>query len=193
MKTYLYMVRHAESPYVFGEERSRGLSESGFQAARRVAEVLDSEEIHSVVSSPYVRAKQTVQFLAERKSLPIVAYEELRERPMKGLHFEASWDELQTAIERSFRDPDYALEGGESTKQAQQRAIPIILDLIERYEGKSVAIGTHGNIMTIVMNYFDPVYGFEFWSRTSMPDIYRMTFENGRYVKTDRIWGKEVI
>ncbi|MBP1994143.1 helix-turn-helix domain-containing protein [Paenibacillus eucommiae] len=34
----IYMVRHAESPFVFGQERARGLSAKGLLDARRVAE-----------------------------------------------------------------------------------------------------------------------------------------------------------
>ena len=71
MKTKIYMIRHAESPFVFGEERSRGLSDEGFQAAKKVADLLDSEEIDCIVSSSYSRARQTVEYLAERKGLSI--------------------------------------------------------------------------------------------------------------------------
>ncbi|WP_159880974.1 histidine phosphatase family protein [Paenibacillus puerhi] len=188
MKTTIFMIRHAESPFVFGEERSRGLSESGFQAAMKVADMLDSVDIHGIVSSTYERAKQTVQFLAERKNLPIIEYEELRERPIKGLDYKSSWEELLKAIEKSFVDMDYALDGGESTRQAQQRAIPIVQELLEEYKGKNIAIGTHGNIMTIIMNFFDNKYGYDFWNSTSKPDIYRMTFVEGQLQKIDRLW-----
>jgi 2,3-bisphosphoglycerate-dependent phosphoglycerate mutase len=61
---------------------------------------------------------------------------------------------------------------GETTRQAQERAIPIILKLLSDYEGKKIVIGTHGNIMTIILKYFDTNYGFEFWKQTSKPDIY---------------------
>jgi 2,3-bisphosphoglycerate-dependent phosphoglycerate mutase len=188
MTTKLYMIRHAESPFVFGEERARGLSEDGFLAAKKIAVLLESEEIHCIVSSSYARAKQTVEYLAECKGLPIIEYDELIERPIKGLNYKAPWEELLIAIEKSFSDHDFSLEGGESTKQAQQRAIPVIQRLLKEYEGKGVAIGTHGNIMTIIMNYFDHTYGFEFWNGTSKPDIYRMTFEDDELIKVDRMW-----
>jgi 2,3-bisphosphoglycerate-dependent phosphoglycerate mutase len=62
METTIYMVRHAESPFVFGEERSRGLSDEGLEDAKRVADVLDDVNIDCVVSSTYTRAIQTVQY-----------------------------------------------------------------------------------------------------------------------------------
>lgn len=188
MKTEIFMVRHAESPFIHGEERTRGLSEAGLQAAVKVADLLDHEDIHAVVSSTYVRAKQTVQVLAARKGLPILEYEELRERPIKGLNDKATWEELLTAIEISFEDHDYALHEGETTRQAQQRAIPIIQELLEKYAGQNIVIGTHGNIMTIIMNYYDPSYGYEFWSSTTKPDIYRMTYWDGQLVNITRMW-----
>ncbi len=98
------------------------------------------------------------------------------------------WKELLIAIDKSFIDIDYSLEGGESTRKAQQRAIPIIDKLLCEYKGKNIVIGTHGNIMTIIMNYYNKEYGFEFWNSTSMPDIYKMTFEFDRLKDIERLW-----
>jgi len=191
MKTTIYMVRHAESPYAFGQEKTRGLSEEGFEAARKIANLLTDVSIDHIVSSSYTRAIQTVQCLADGKGLPIVSYEELRERPIKGLGYEAPWEELMKAIEQSFIDHDYALEGGETTKEAQLRAIPVIEHLLREYKGKNVVVGTHGGIMTIIMNYYDRSYGYEFWNQTSKPDIYKMTFDQNRLECVDRLWEVE--
>lgn len=141
-----------------------------------------------MASSPYTRAKQTIQYIAEQKSLDIVEYEELLERPIKGLDYRAPWEELYEAIRCSFIDKDFALEGGESTRIAQQRSIPIIERLLEEQRGKNIVIGTHGNIMTIIMNYFDDAYGFDFWSAASKPDIYRLTFDRNQLEQVERIW-----
>jgi len=109
MKTTIYMVRHAESPFVFGQEKTRGLSEEGFKASRKVAELLADVDIDHIVSSSYTRAIQTVQCLADCKGLAIVEYDELRERSINGQDNRAPWEELVNAIERSFVDPDFAL------------------------------------------------------------------------------------
>lgn len=182
------MVRHAESPFVFGQEKARGLSEEGLADSRRIAGIFEDIEVNCVVSSSYRRAIQTVQYLADKKGLPIFEFEELRERPIKGLDNKAPWEELLRAIEKSFIDIDFFLEGGESTRKAQQRAIPIIEKLLCEYKGKSVVIGTHGNIMTIIMNYYNIEYGFDFWNSTSKPDIYKMTFESNELKNIERLW-----
>ncbi|XEC96586.1 histidine phosphatase family protein [Paenibacillus tarimensis] len=190
METTIYLVRHAESPFVFGEERTRGLSEEGMAAAQRVAEILAGEEIHAIVSSSYVRAIQTVQFLAGKKGLKIEEYDELRERAIKGLDYKISEKELVQAIEQSFTDHEFALEGGESTGQAQQRAIPVINVLLQKYRGRSLAIGTHGNIMTAILSYYDKSYGFDFWKSTSKPDIYKLIFHEDRLQSVERMWSE---
>ncbi|BBH24390.1 phosphoglycerate mutase [Paenibacillus baekrokdamisoli] len=188
MKTIIYMVRHAESPFEFGQERTRGLSEEGIAAAKRVARLFTDIDVHYMASSPYTRAKQTIQYIAEHKCLPIVEYEELVERPIKGLDYKAPWDELYEAIRKSFVDKDFALEGGETTRSVQQRSIPIIERILEEQRGNNIVIGTHGNIMTIIMNHYDDKYGFEFWNSTSKPDIYRMTFNQNQLECVERIW-----
>jgi 2,3-bisphosphoglycerate-dependent phosphoglycerate mutase len=192
MTTTLYMVRHADSPFVFGDERNRELSDTGLDGARRVAEILGDVTIDHIASSSYARAIQTVQYLAEAKGLPITEYEELAERSIRGLDYQVPWEMMEAAIEKSFSDKDYALEGGESTRKAQQRAIPVIEKLLQEYEGKTSVLGTHGNIMTIIMNFYDNNYGYEFWKSTSKPDIYKLIFTANRLEQAERIWERDV-
>lgn len=121
--TTIYMVRHAESPFAFGQERVRGLSAEGIADAGRVAEYFTDIDIHYMASSSYARAIQTIQYVAEQKSLTIDEHEELIERPIKSLDYKAPWEILHEAIRKSFVDHDFALEGGETTRAARQRAI----------------------------------------------------------------------
>jgi 2,3-bisphosphoglycerate-dependent phosphoglycerate mutase len=188
MKTFIYFVRHAISPFTLGKEKERGLSEQGKQDAHKVAQLLIVEDINVIASSTYTRAIETVKVLAYQSNIPILEFEELRERPIASLEYEVAEHELLDAIEKSFEDIDYCLIGGESTREAQDRAIPIIKRLLTEYEGKKIAIGTHGNIMTIIMKYFDNNYGNEFWKQTTKPDIYQLEFEGNKLNTVERIW-----
>ncbi len=189
MSTSIYMVRHAESPFKFGEEKTRGLSKEGEMDAKKVTKILNNKKIDLIVSSTYTRAIQTVQELAVYKGLNVREYEELRERPIKGLDYKLSEEELTEAIRLSFENKEYCLQGGESTYMAQKRSIPIIMKLLKDYQEKNIVIGTHGNIMTIIMNYFENSYGYDFWKSTSKPDIYRLDFDNNCcLLEVERIW-----
>ena len=184
------MIRHAESPFIFGAERTRKLSEGGEIEAEKVAKLMLTEKIDVIVSSPFARSIQTIEAIASTRNLEIKLFEELKERMIKG-DYKLSWEEVEPAIKKSFEDKDYCLPGGETTRQAQKRAVPIIKQILKEYEGKQIVIGTHGNIMTIIMNYFDQEYGYEFWASTSKPDIYKLLFINGKLLDVKRTWEVE--
>lgn len=55
MTTTLYFVRHCESPYIEGQERSKGISTVGEQDAMKIVELLRHMPIGVFASSPYAR------------------------------------------------------------------------------------------------------------------------------------------
>lgn len=189
MVTTLFMVRHARSPFVFGQERTRGLSKQGDIDAKKITELLSHEKIDVIVSSPYTRAIQTIEGLAQEKRLEIQIFEELKERQLKG-PYKLPEEEINQAIKKSFEDKAYSLLGGESIRDVQDRAIPVIDELLTKYQDKTLILGTHGNIMTIIMNHFDSEYGYEFWKSTTKPDIYKLEFSGTHLNRLQRLlWG----
>jgi 2,3-bisphosphoglycerate-dependent phosphoglycerate mutase len=190
MKTYIYFVRHGIAPFSLELEPIGGasLSEQGKLDAKRVAELLRDEEIDVIFSSSYNRAKESVTPLAELFQKEIIQFDELIERPIASLNYAVSDEELLIGIEKSFIDIDFSMPEGETSRQAQERAIPIIMKLLFDYDGKKIAIGTHGNIMTIILNYFDSNYGFQFWNQTTKPDVYKLEFEDKKLNFVKRLW-----
>lgn len=186
MKTILYMVRHAESPYNEGNERTRGLTSIGKINAEKVTEILKDEGIDVIISSPYARAILSVEGLARQLNFEIKSYEDLRER-----HFSAediANTELMSSIRDNFNDLDFAFPGGESNHTCQHRAITVLKTILKENEGKKIAIGTHGLVMTLMMNFFDSNYGLDFLNRITKPDIYKMIFEDLELKEVTRLW-----
>ena len=188
MNTYIYFVRHAISPFSLDNERNRGLSDQGILDSIWVAEILKNEGIDIIVSSSFARAVDTIKPLANLLNKEIIQFEELVERPIASLKYQIEEDDLLKGIERSFIDIDYCMPEGETTRQAQERSIPIIKKLLTDYKGKKIAVGTHGNIMTIILNYFDKSYGNDFWIQTSKPDIYKLEFDDTKLIQVERLW-----
>ena len=187
VNTTIYMIRHAKSPFVLGQERTRELSDQGIIDAKKVTAIMNNKEIDLIVSSPYIRAIQTIEEIANNKNLDVKVYEELRERQLKGA-YKLTEDEIQQAIKTSYEDIDFHLTEGESIRDVQNRAIPVIKNLLNNYQGKTIIIGTHGNVMTIIMNYFKKEYGYEFWKNTSKPDIYKLVFSGENLLSVHRVW-----
>jgi 2,3-bisphosphoglycerate-dependent phosphoglycerate mutase len=187
MKTNLYLVRHAHSIYT-SDEVNRPLSEKGYIDVERITENLLTENIHTVLSSPYKRAIQTVEGIAKHIGTDIIIEDGFKERKIaQGLveNFERDIIKLWTSF-------DFAFEGGESNLEAQNRGIYSINKVLNKYKGKNIVIGTHGNIMALIMNYFDRKYDYEFWKKLSMPDIYKLSFDDNKVAEVKRIYKDKI-
>jgi len=112
VETILYFVRHAESVYEDGRERTRGLSEQGIKDARKIRDILGSKNIDIFVSSPYERAVETIRLLANEQHKEIHVEEDLRERAI-GDFAMASFLEAKRV---AFEDFNLSYAGGESIK-----------------------------------------------------------------------------
>lgn len=188
METYIYLVRHAESPYTEGNERTRGLTTKGYSDLATVTEILQSEEIDVIVSSPYTRAVLTVEPIAKILGLEIKIFEDLREHHFCSEDYNLSDDDLSVSIERLLSDQYFSLPGGESNKQLLARSLPVFMKMLDQFKGKRVVIGTHGIIMTALMGYYDSQFDYEFFKQTTKPDIYKMTFREEQLIQVVRLW-----
>jgi 2,3-bisphosphoglycerate-dependent phosphoglycerate mutase len=186
MKTIIYMVRHGESPNNEGNERTRGLTQKGKIDIEKVTKLLIGEGINMIISSPYTRAILSVEGLAEHLKLDIKVFEDLRERHFASYIIENA--ELMSSIRESFNDPNYALPGGESNAACQKRAISVLKPILKEHRGKKIVIGTHGLVMTLMMNHFNPAFGLEFLNQLKKPDIYKMQFEDLQLEEVTRMW-----
>ncbi|PFA63067.1 histidine phosphatase family protein [Bacillus sp. AFS015802] len=187
MNTYIYMVRHGDSPKQ-GIERTRELTQKGMSDAKIVTDLLKKENIDSVVSSPYLRSVQTVEGISQYIGQPVVIEEDLKERIFSSGNKRISDGELGPILKKSFDDPNFAVKGGESNAECQKRAISVLNTILNTYEGKNIVIGTHGAIMTLMMGYYDSRFDLPFLHSTSKPDIYRMEFKGLGFMGVERMW-----
>jgi 2,3-bisphosphoglycerate-dependent phosphoglycerate mutase len=183
MRTEIYMVRHAHSNYS-ADDYGRGLSEKGRRDAELVTGLLLKEKIDVIFSSPYRRAIETVEGTAASLGLNINIEENFRERELSKDYI----DDFESAVKKLWDEPEFAFPGGESNVEAAKRGVKALINLIDKYQGNRAAVGSHGNIMAIIMNHFDKSYDYGFWKGMSMPDIYRLSFEKAELVEVKKIW-----
>jgi 2,3-bisphosphoglycerate-dependent phosphoglycerate mutase len=184
--TNVYFVRHAHSTYT-PDELNRPLSEIGKADAEKITQILKKENIDYFISSPYKRAVQTVEGAAHFFSKEVIIENGFKERKLS----ESPVENFDIAITKVWAEPTFFWKGGESNIIAQKRGVETTLKILEKYEGNNIAIGTHGNIMVLIMNYFDENYGFNFWRELDMPDIYKLTFDGTTLKEVNRIWKRE--
>jgi 2,3-bisphosphoglycerate-dependent phosphoglycerate mutase len=162
----LFLVRHAHSDYT--PDEMRGLSPSGREDALRVADLLAGHEISAIVSSPYTRAVETVQPLADRLGLSIEIDSELRERCLST----GSLDDFERCLEATWLDLDLTYPGGESSAAAQARISRAIRRIAAAHRDGHVAIASHGNVLSLFLRTLDAQVDFAFWMGMSKPDVY---------------------
>lgn len=151
MATQVWFIRHGEveAPYVgtFLGRTDIGLSELGRHQAQAIAKFLEDAPIDAVVSSPRKRALDTAAPLAKALGVEPDVREGLAE-----MHF-GQWECLAwPAIEA--RDPEFAARwqvdpasipcpGGESAGDFAARAQAAFLEVLQDYDGKTVAVFSH--------------------------------------------------
>lgn len=90
-------------------------------------------------------------------------------------------------LESTFTNIDIAFSGGESTKQAMDRAISLIQDIL-KLEHDTTLLITHGNLLTLILKHFDSTIGFSEWKTLTNPDMYEITIDEHYIIK--RLWNE---
>lgn len=165
----VYLIRHCQAD---GQAPDARLTPEGQQQAARLAELCGSWPIERVLSSPFRRAVSSVAPLARRLKLPIITDERLVERVLSTAGL-ADW---RAALRATFDDLELCFEGGESSRAAMQRAVAAFNDAMAHPARVTVMV-THGNLMTLLLRYFDPAIGFATWQHLANPDVYQVKIE----------------
>jgi 2,3-bisphosphoglycerate-dependent phosphoglycerate mutase len=175
------LVRHAE-PMPYGTagmaDDDRPLTPEGRVAAEELAAELDDWEFTAIYSSPYARAVETVRVLADRRGMQVHLLADLRERR----HSVEAHENWRETLARSWSDADFSPPGGESARDAQRRAIGILDLLRSRHpDGGRLVLGSHGNLISLVLHALEPGIGYDFHMAMPMPALYRLTHDGLRW------------
>lgn len=178
----LFLVRHAHAKWTPDENRL--LSAQGSEDANRVADLLCAYPISTIYSSPARRSSQTIRPLARRLGLSIHMEADLQERRLGGGVFK----DFFKAVEVTWRNPSFAHPGGESNVMAQKRGIAVVQRLLEKHPAQHIVLSTHGNLMALVLQTFDPLVDFVFWRSLTMPDVYKLNISQSGKGLMQRLW-----
>ncbi|MFZ3588478.1 histidine phosphatase family protein [Bacillus sp. DJP31] len=174
----LYIVRHCQAT---GQEMEAVLTDEGVKQANELAEFLSEYPIKRIISSPYVRAIESIKPYADKRGILIESDERLGERVLSQPNV-SNWLEL---LHTSFEDFSLTLEGGESSAEATSRVESLIKELVGIKE-EHVVLVSHGNLTTLLLKMFDEKYGFDEWKAMTNPDVYEILLEPQSKVR--RIW-----
>ena len=179
MNKIIYLVRHAKAT---GQAADAPLTSEGIDQAEALAEFLSGVGINHIVSSPFVRALNSIKPLSIRLNIEIKSDERLIEAALSTIDYSDWLDKLRG----TFSDFDLSFEGGESSRTATMRAITAINDAL-LLDTDRVVVVTHGRLLTLILKHFDSKYGFEEWQNLTTPDVFRILIKENES-QVDRIW-----
>lgn len=179
MEKKIYLVRHCQAE---GQPPESQLTADGKKQAEELADYLSLFKVDRIISSPFLRALETIKPYAQKTTIEIETDERLAERVLSANSIPDWFEKLKV----TFSDMDLKYEGGESSKEAMDRIVQVVNELIGS-DAQSSVIVTHGNIMSLLLNFYNKSFGFDEWQQLSNPDVFILRFKNNE-VQIERIW-----
>lgn len=179
MSKNIYVIRHCEAE---GQSADAPLTERGFIQAKELSAFLSRIKVDTVISSPFLRAIQTIEPFVKRKNMKMETDSRLTERVLSST-FLPNWMEK---LEATFYNMELKYEGGESSIEARNRIVEVVDDIMVN-DFKNTVIVAHGGIISLLLNYYDDNFGFEQWKKLSNPDVYHLNISYSDF-DVKRIW-----
>lgn len=175
----IYIIRHCEAE---GQSEDAPLTVKGLEQAEKLSDFFYNKKVDHIISSPFLRAIQTIQPLANRLNLEIQIDNRLSECLLSSMPMSDWLDKLHA----TFDNLDLKYSGGESSKEAMDRIVNVVIDSLESGH-ESTVIVTHGNIMSLLLHHFDKNFGFEQWKELTNPDVYLLNSFDEK-INYTRLW-----
>ncbi|WP_364278502.1 histidine phosphatase family protein [Peribacillus frigoritolerans] len=180
----IYVVRHCEAQSQPSEAQ---LTKKGLKQAIYLSEFFSNTKIDRIISSPFLRAIQSVEPISEKINLKIEIDERLSERTLSTTDLPDWFEKLKA----TFNDMELKFEGGESSQEAMNRIVNVV-DEVFKSETENTIIVTHGNLMSLLLKKYNNNFDFECWKNLGNPDVFQLTFTKND-VNMERIWQEETI
>lgn len=178
----IYLIRHCEAE---GQPSEAQLTERGHNQAIQLTEFFSNVKIDRIISSPFTRAIQSIQPLAERLNVEIEINSQLSERVLSTENLPDWFEKLRV----SFDELELKFEGGESSQEAMNRIVEVV-EAVFNSEAVNTIMVTHGNLMALLLKYFNDDFGFDDWRNLSNPDVFLLTCESSNKVTVKRVWNE---
>nr|WP_167261879.1 histidine phosphatase family protein [Alkalibacillus almallahensis] len=174
----IYIIRHCEAE---GQSPEAQLTDRGLDQALDLSEFFSNIKIDHIISSPYKRAIDSIHPLAKRLNIDVEIDRKLTERILSTKNLSDWFKKLRS----TFDDMELKFEGGESSREAMKRIVEIVEEAFSK--NNNTVIVTHGNLMSLLLMYYNVNFGFDDWKSLSNPDVFILINESNK-VTFQRIW-----
>ena len=172
----LHLIRHGQTDWN-EERRVQGQSESqltplGIQQARELGERISHLQFDQVFCSSSLRTRQTAQHLFAGGETAIEYLDSLREihlGPWEGTLYDEVAEQDPDSYRHFWHEPHlFDVTGAETFYQLQERAVTTLEDIAGRFQGKQVALVSHGALIKTVLAHTESIPMSELWTPPHM-------------------------
>lgn len=157
------------------DDHTRPLSLRGREQARQLAPGLLAARPSRLFSSPYLRARQTIEPAASLLGLPVEEREDLREWD-SGLAVQDNW---QAHYRHSWEHAALRHPGGESHVELQRRAVHALRVITAGPRDALTVVASHGTWIARALHGLGVSVDADFWLSMPMPAVFDLVLEDG--------------
>lgn len=205
--TTVYLIRHAETVDETGIRNTNEdaqlinekeiLSVEGEEQAKKLSQNNELKNLDVIWSSSYTRAKATAKYIAYTNKLAFNLDCGLSERKLGNIKELAAFMQNKATrdpsqeqlLDRTFRTSD-----GESAEQTRERMNKFFAKILKEYEGKRVAVISHGGaIKFFLLNWCEVnqdvklVYNDKLILNIASPCLLKLTFCENELINLEQI------
>lgn len=170
--SHLILIRHSVTRQVPGvSSHEWELTEEGRDRCKALADQLRPYRIAAIATSDEQKAVATASILVAHLGVaaPLIVEPGFREtRRVTAPYFQNS-DEFREAIRAAMLSPNRLLYGEESFTEARLRFSRSLFQLVTANPNKTLAVVTHGTIMSLLLGYAAGLDTYKTWTALDMP------------------------
>jgi len=171
MANRLILIRHSQSqPEPERPASQWPLTAEGRRRCVPLAERLAAYAPDAIVTSHERKASETGSLVAARLGLQVAVADELHEHQREHVGWLPD-PAFEQAVAAFFARPDELVFGEETASQAGARFEAAVRSVIEAHPGQTVALVTHGTVMTLFVAAHAGLAALPFWKSLGMPAI----------------------
>lgn len=162
--------------------REWGLSNEGWDRAKRLAEKLAHYHPEIIVSSVEPKAHQTAEILGECLGLKSHIVRDLHEHDRSQSPFYSN-DEFESLVQKFFQEPDMLVFGEETANQAFLRFQDAVDKVLDSNSGKKTLIVAHGTVISLFVSQMTGIEGYKLWKELGLPSFIVIDLETKKHLE----------
>ena len=176
MTDHIILVRHAR-PNINSEIPSSEwqLLPESHEACVALAERIRHLNPAVMVTSEEPKANRTGQVIAQTLGLSCHTAPDLHEHDRSNEIYEDNPAIFKAKVQRFFHHPEQLVYGTETAHAAYTRFSNAVQRVMTQYPNQTVAIATHGTVISLFVARHNPIDVVAFWQNLKMPDAVVLT------------------